>query len=92
MIQITDISRRGGGCGCGGGACGCGAGAGHTARHDEILESLGWLQPGAELVMTADCDPVDLLARVGERFGDDVSWEYDAQDPGDYRVRFLREA
>ncbi|MCT1998960.1 DUF2249 domain-containing protein [Brachybacterium muris] len=94
MIELTDISRPGpgpGGCGCGsGGVCGCGAGTSDTT-HDSVLGALEQVQAGSSMVLFADREPHTLLARIDERFGDAVSWEYDSREVGDIRLRFTKE-
>lgn len=98
MIELTDISRPGsGGCGCGsgsgsgsGGVCGCSAGTSDTT-HDSVLGALEQLQAGSSMVLFADREPHTLLARIDERFGDAVSWEYDSREVGDIRLRFTKE-
>lgn len=93
MIELTDISRPGsGGCGCGV-ACGCGV-DGHDAddsTYDSVVEALGRMQAGSSMVLVADREPHALLARISERFGDAVSWEHEAQEAGDHRLRFIKE-
>ncbi|PZP16624.1 MAG: hypothetical protein DI611_06085 [Brachybacterium faecium] len=92
MIELTDISCPGsGGCGCGsGGVCGCSAGTSDTT-HDFVLGALEQLQAGSSMVLFADREPHMLLARIDERFGDAVSWEYDSREVGDIRLRFTKE-
>lgn len=90
MIELTDISRPGSG-GCGGGACGCGDDA-QDSTHDSVIEALAQMQAGSSMVLLAEREPHGLLTRIGERFGDAVSWEDEAQGEGEHRLRFTKES
>jgi uncharacterized protein (DUF2249 family) len=59
-------------------------------RHPQIIGSVEQLEPGAEIQLVNDHDPVPLRGQLERLFGDSLVWEYLAKGPDLWRVRISR--
>ena len=57
-------------------------------RHSAIFGALGALEPGEAMRFVNDHDPLPLLNQLRERFGDHLTIDYRAREPGAIVIDF----
>lgn len=60
----------------------------HRFRHSAIFGALGALRNGETMRFTNDHDPLPLISQIAERFGDHVTVNYRARNPGSVVIDF----
>lgn len=59
-------------------------------RHAAIFGALDSLNPGETMSFCNDHDPLPLLAQLAQRYGDTISINYVAREPGQIVIDFTR--
>jgi uncharacterized protein (DUF2249 family) len=59
-------------------------------RHPQIIGTIETLEPGGEILLVNDHDPVPLRGQLERLFGAALVWEYLAKGPDLWRVRLSR--